>query len=261
MAINHTLLCVFIEMRAAGLVGSGRSRTMLDLGEQNWFGDVDPAELHGVIDRFHGRESGARLHAELDALLAASERDDWAVARLLYSALVEVEVYRAIDLNGTEIAERHDLNHPVPITEQFDLVTNLGTGEHIFNQAQLFRTVHERTRPGGLMMHWLPNQGCYDHGFYNYHPTFVHDLAAANGYGVCILLLVDAKRFPAVVHPIEEREPYVKLALSGELTNYSMILALLRKPASDAPFGIPQQGYYDNRLPEELRDAWQRLPR
>ncbi len=95
--------------------------------------------------------------------------------------------YMALDMHGSPESTFVDLNKEYSCNEEFDLVTNLGTSEHIFNQAQVFRTIHDLTAVNGLMFHGLPYQGQYDHGFYNYHPTFFFDLAAANDYQIIFL--------------------------------------------------------------------------
>ena len=169
--------------------------------------------------------------------------------------------YRAVDLHGTAISEQHDLNLPLPFADKFDVVTNLGTAEHVFNQYQAFKSVHEKTKPGGIMIHALPNQGCYDHGFYNYHPTFVFDLCEANRYRIVTLLYTDATCSPITLTPLPDRATYVSLALQEKLSPHSGLLAVLRRPLDDLPFAIPQQGYYDNQLAPELSAAWSRLPR
>ena len=93
------------------------------------------------------------------------------------------------------------------------------------------------------------------------HPTLVHDLAAANGYAPLLFWLVDSARAPAVTRSIAERENYVRLALSGDLGAFSHMLVLLKKDEAESRFRAPRQGYYDDRLPAELAQAWQRLPR
>src|SRR5262249_24195919 len=67
-------------------------------------------------------------------------------------------------------------------TRTFDLVTNLGTLEHCFDQASGFRNMHNLTNVGGYMLHCLPSQGLVNHAFYNYHPRIISELAVANSY-------------------------------------------------------------------------------
>ena len=41
------------------------------------------------------------------------------------------------------------------------------------------------------MLHGMPFSGWYDHGFYNFQPTFYLDLAIANNYGNLGLFYVE----------------------------------------------------------------------
>src|SRR5262249_19100628 len=67
---------------------------------------------------------------------------------------------------------------------RFDLVTNLGTTEHVINQWNAFRIAHDLTKPGGVMIHNLPCQGNFTHGLVNYTPKFFWYLARSNNYTV-----------------------------------------------------------------------------
>jgi SAM-dependent methyltransferase len=262
IALPHVLM--LWALRNTGFVGPGKSRSILEFGEQNWFGDVDVGEIRQFLDKLQPTEPDcAQWRVRLGELIAAPRDDAWLfdVARLFYRVIFGEHSYRAVDLHGTAIAERHDLNLPLPFPEQFDVVTNLGTGEHVFNQYQVYKSLHEKTRPGGVMILSLPNQGCYDHGFFNYHPTFVFDLSQANKYQIVTLLYMDGTKSPAALTPVPNRAAYVKMALDGKLSNYSALLAALRRPPDDAPFAVPWQGYYDNQLPPELTAAWKELPR
>jgi len=264
MAIALPHILFLWSLRSAGFVGPGKSRSILEFGEQNWFGDVEPREMKQFLDKLEPREPAVpELRRRLDRLLAEAPSDQrlFDLARLFYAIIFGEHAYRAVDLHGTPLAEPHDLNLPLPFADQFDIVTNLGTGEHVFNQYQVFRSVHEKTKPDGIMIHSLPNQGGYDHGFYNYHPTFVFDLAQANRYQVVTLLYGDGTTSPSTLTPMPDRAAYVSLALKGKLSNYSWLMAALKRPADDLHFVVPRQGYYDNQLPAELMAAWKALPR
>lgn len=208
-------------------------------------------------------ELGEALKSRLDALSSQQDitKSLFDIALIFYKVITEFDIYRAIDLHGTEAADPFDLNEPLPIEEQFDLVTNLGTAEHVFNQYQFFRSVHESTSPGGLMVHALPNQGAYDHGFYNFHPIFVFDLCRMNGYDMLNFSYIDGTKTPKAIIPIDSREKYVKMAVDKKLSDYSALIAVLRKASAESEFKVPQQGYYDNALPPDLAEAWSRLPR
>ena len=127
---------------------------------------------HQGLSHTGGRRSVARQYPE------ASQGYD------LYRKL-GIGEYVSFDLLD-ERAERCDFNNPPRGTEDFDIVTNFGTSEHIFNQAAIMRFMHELTRVNGVMLHVLPVAGGRDHGFYNYHPSFFWDIATANGYEVLV---------------------------------------------------------------------------
>lgn len=95
--------------------------------------------------------------------------------------------YKALDIFDGEEVLLFDLNLESPgedLVSHFDLVTNFGTTEHVINQFNAFKTVHELTRPGGLIYHDLPLSGYHMHGYFNYTPLFFQHLAISNNYEV-----------------------------------------------------------------------------
>ena len=44
-------IALFWSLRSTGIVGPGKSRSVLEFGEQNWFGDLDPSELCQLLDQ------------------------------------------------------------------------------------------------------------------------------------------------------------------------------------------------------------------
>jgi hypothetical protein len=138
IALPHVLM--LWALRDKGIVGPGKSQSILEFGEQNWFGDVDVVEIRQFLDKLEQTEPAcAEWRVRHSQLVAAAREDQWLfdVARLFYRIMFGEHTYRAIDLHGTSIAEKHDLNLPLPFADQFDVVTNLGTGEHVFNQYQV----------------------------------------------------------------------------------------------------------------------------
>lgn len=94
--------------------------------------------------------------------------------------------YVAIDVNDKFGSLVMDLSRPLAETygyrETFDLVINNGTGEHIFNQFEVYRNAHRLCAVNGLMLHIMPFIGFLNHGFFSFHPLLYLDLASANGY-------------------------------------------------------------------------------
>lgn len=102
--------------------------------------------------------------------------------------------YVSIDGNGRGSVTR-DLNKKLPPTiKPFDLVTDFGTGEHIFDQGQVWRTLHLLTKVGGFIAFDRPTSGYPGHGFYLCDEGLFRDIAAANGYEVIQLEPATTKR-------------------------------------------------------------------
>ena len=134
--------------------------------------------------------------------------------------------YEAIDANG-QGTYTADLNLPLCrediLSWRFDLVTDFGTGEHIFDQGRLWRTLHHLTKPGGYIAFDRPSQGYSKHCFYLITAGLIHDLALANGYTI--------KRLE------------IKKTPRGQL-----LRGILRTPRFPLPFQHPQQGKYQATL-------------
>lgn len=133
--------------------------------------------------------------------------------------------YEAIDGNGRGTMTA-DLNLRLPIHEgwasAFDLVTDFGTGEHVFNQYQVFKTIHDLCKAGGFMVFDRPAQGYEEHCFWLVNECVYRDLAAANGYEV--------------------------MALENEATTRGKLLRGVMRKATDRKFIIPQQRRYHKLL-------------
>jgi len=158
------------------------------------------------------------------------------LARVWYEQELGCGRYVSIDGNGKGTVTA-DLNLPIAainpllnaegletlLDQPFDLVTDFGTGEHIFDQAQVWRTMHTLTKPGGFIAFDRPSQGYGKHCYYVTNECLYRDIAAANGYEVVWL----------------ERAATAR----GEL-----IRGVYRLAYSAAPFRTPQQGRYLDSL-------------
>lgn len=107
------------------------------------------------------------------------------------------------------------------------------------------------------MLHALPHQGGPDHGFYNYHPTFFHDLAAANGYRLAMLVLMSGSATGDRLDTLKDRDSFSRLVAKGDLAPNSGLFAALLRPFETRPFQTPMQGYYAGELTEAGRTAWE----
>jgi hypothetical protein len=93
--------------------------------------------------------------------------------------------YAAIDIDGSPGSIPLDLNYddvPSNFKGKYEVVTNYGTTEHVANQLNAFKVIHDLTKPGGIMIHSVPAQGMFNHGLVNYNPKFFWMLSRSNGY-------------------------------------------------------------------------------
>lgn len=225
---------------------------VLEIGRANWYGDVG-------ADKFHEqRAKWSRDHCPAPATL-----DTWTVADWYYSFMLRGPTRVPIDLdpNCPEPVHRLDLNNRLnwkdgtlsECMSSFDLVINTGTCEHVFDQRRVWETIHDACKPGGLMVHALPLWGWLDHGFYNYHPTFVADLAAENGYKIAAWLFCE---FQGDYHAWanEPRDFELFRALRGSRKSAMMHVAFVKEKGD--PFRVPMQGVYSGRATTSQLESW-----
>ena len=142
--------------------------------------------------------------------------------------------YSAIDIfegDGTIIFDLNRQEPAVDMLNRYDLVTNFGTTEHVINQYLSMKTIHEITKPGGVIYHQLPLSGYYTHGYFAYTPLLFNQLAEANQYDV--ILEGYTKGLPA-----KSPEFMVKNGYPDPEFHDFGIEFILRK-TSDAPFRVP----------------------
>jgi hypothetical protein len=186
MGIGNNVIDLLIDLRKAGYIGTRTS--VMEIGAQQLgnsflestdrlarlgelFGIIRPLPLPPPIPTYivHGTTE------HLDASAPAA-RDFWLWLGFSYAA---------IDIDGSPGSIPLDLNFddlPQDKFGKYDLVTNFGTTEHIVNQLNAFKIIHELTAPGGIMVHRLPAGGMLNHGLVNYNPKFFWMLARGNGY-------------------------------------------------------------------------------
>lgn len=204
-----------------------RGGSLLEIGEANWYGDMDPRDI------------------------APDAADLFAIAKVVYRSLFAPTIVEAVDINGTPNAMRQNLNAPLELPRQYDVVINHGTAEHVFNIAQVFASMHDACKVGGYMVHESPFTGWRDHGFYTLQPTLFYDVAGANGYELASLSIAHIESRQII--RVASREHCHSLVRKAPKD--SILFVVMRKSGPE-PFRVPMQGYYDGRLSEEGRKAW-----
>jgi hypothetical protein len=229
---------------------------VLELGESNWYGDVATEQLEQDIARI------VTLGPERDAMLirlrsaSSSDRKNrlYDIARVFYDTFLQPASYTAIDPGTPDSKYKFDLNQPVPLKETFDVAINIGTGEHVFNVYQFYKTAHDLTAQGGLMIHSAPFTGWIDHGFYSFQPTFFFDLARANRYH--LLTFVIAQLNPFRYAQIKSHDELPALIKSEGIPPNTHINVVFRKATGPVEFKPPTQGYYAGTLSPDAARIW-----
>ncbi|WP_373036550.1 hypothetical protein [Sulfurimonas sp.] len=152
-------------------------KTIIEFGSQDIDTDID--SLHDFIRSFNKKP--------LDLKDYISENYSRLSTRYLYESIC-IKKYDCIDIDGTHNSLKFDLNYNLQdkynFTKKYDIVTNFGTTEHIFNQYSCFENIHNLCNEEGLMIISLPIEGYSNHCFFNYHPTFFEHLANNNNYEI-----------------------------------------------------------------------------
>jgi hypothetical protein len=253
VAITALEYLVFSTLRNHGQLPA--SPRVLELGESNWYGDVAIEQLEQDLNQYVDEPARAAMDARLREAWASNAKSRlYDVARIFFDVFLRPASYTAIDPGTPGSQYKFDLNQPVPLSEKFDVTINIGTGEHVFNVFQFYKTAHDLTADGGLMMHSAPFTGWIDHGFYNFQPTFFFDLSRANQYHVVTFVIAQLNpfRYAQITH----HDELPALIRSEGLPANTHINVVLRKPAQALEFKVPTQGYYAGTLSPEAAKMW-----
>ncbi len=190
----------FMVLLAHSLVDLLEERpTVIEIGNQT----LNPGiALDVVIKRSQGHP-----RIDLDGLqrLKGLAREDQRTKAAEYYRCLGFSEYKAIDTNDRYDSLVMDLNKDIRREYGFDrtfsLVTNNGTGEHIFDQASVFRNVHNLTKKNGISLHILPWLNHVNHGFYNFQPNLFYSLAKANNYRIITVGLGHREGYGVIADP------------------------------------------------------------
>lgn len=138
------------------------------------------AAAFGVVERSFGsappKANAPGVEAQATDTPYAKDLWDWLGCR-----------YAAIDYDSSPHCLKLDLNFddvPTDHRGAYDLVTNFGTTEHVVNQLQAMKVIHDLARHRGIMLHTVPSQGNADHAMFNYNPKFFWCLSRSCRYHI-----------------------------------------------------------------------------
>lgn len=164
---------------------SGRAPQILDIGSQ-CLHDATPEAIRALASRHPGPSQASDQEIERVAYFSTPRPGE----RTAYlSELLDLTGigYHSYDIAPALRTTIFDLNtDQVPVEDRgaFDVVLNCGTSEHVINQWNCFKVMHDAVKIGGVIMHQVPSSGYLDHGYFCYHEGLFRDLAKANRYSV-----------------------------------------------------------------------------
>lgn len=220
MGINAELVELAARFRQSGIL---TGNTVIELGAQDVC--VVDSRIKKILSDF-----------QLPTTMGRIEQ-----AHELYRSLGFTE-YHSIDASGEKNAFLFDLNNDLMETysfnRSFDLVTNLGTAEHCFDQRTVFKNIHNLCKVGGTIIHALPAQGNVNHAFYNYHPRFFTDLAVANNYEVISLCFTVDYNSELVNYTLENFKAW---------DSHDVLFYAVFRKTGDTEFHLPFDGMFSSQ--------------
>ena len=162
--------------------------SLLDLGPQ------DLTASYETVLQVARRHMSAEAAQNITNKIYMEEGIDWGISKcqLLFYSIFGISSYRSLDLYDPRADYPFDLNYHVPVFRRFDLVTDFGTSEHIFNIKGFFMSVHRLLKDDGIALHVIPAFGELNHGLFVMCPLLFRMLAEQNGYEILDLRYVDS---------------------------------------------------------------------
>lgn len=133
------------------------------------------------------------------------------------------------------VDEVADLNFPLDQRHhrQYDMVIDSGTTEHVFNVGNVFVSVAQALRVGGIVYHCNP-LAMFNHGYWNISPVAYHDFYTQNGFEI---LRLDMQRKGEFI-PLERVNGF-------RLDDYSRIMMVcVARKLADCQGYFPMQAKY-----------------
>jgi len=173
-------------------------------------------------------------------------------ARLLYEALGMK--YDCVDVDGRVGSVVLDLNFdsvPPEHKSKYGLVTNHGTSEHILNQFNVFKSMHDFARPGAVLIHAVPFTVHLEHGFFNYQPNFFEALARYNSYETLGIWVGPDWQLASFI----PWDPTLLdfLTLTAKTTH---LLVVAQRKMYEKEFCVPFQEIYEDMVPDDVRSRY-----
>jgi hypothetical protein len=149
---------------------------------------------------------------------------------------------------------------PYGLKGSFDLLVNAGASEHVANQDDCFRIMHDLTRVGGVMYHEVP-AFLFGHGLVNYSPLFFLQLARLNDYTPQFFKIRTSRgSIPQYVRVINRKRGGGSPLDLNEMIDVSIAVAFIKRRNDEfcTPIDLPRSmmaKHYLRRMRTVLTDA------
>jgi hypothetical protein len=256
MAVGFVDLQAILRLRAKGLLPDGFS--IAEIGAQQ-IGNcarrdesIIPAyaEAFGVPLRDFGSAPPKTAAGSIEIL-----SDNAPPAKLFWEWLGCR--YAAVDIDRSPHVISLDLNFddvPAEHKGKYQLVTNLGTTEHVANQNQAMKIIHDLTAVGGMMVHSLPAQGYSNHGLINYNPKFFWMLARSCRYRWLDMRVmydtVSTAISSDIINEVAQFDPESAEKLKAQQVVDASLLFILQK-CEDIPFVPPLDAHFNGVVDDQ----------
>jgi hypothetical protein len=188
-------------------------------------------------------QSLARTYGVSLPRLASGPGPAYAEALLQALGAEQVDSIDASDYEGaTRIA---DLNEPLAGDRQYSCVVDAGTLEHVYNLAGAFANCLRLLRPGGHILHMVPCNNYFGHGFHQFGPeVFYRTYAEENGCRVVAMVLVELDRGGRWFKVPDPKLCRRRITFANAFPSQLMVLAEKLTDTACLPHW-PQQSDYD----------------
>ena len=241
MGIGQQIIGIYNELFSR--INRNEINNVCELGRQNLAinNNIDPKifKLFSLFNKNPPKE-----------ILGIAPQDNWGVrAKILYEGL-GID-YFSIDIDNEEKNEDSKTNFAIDLNfssidknlfNKFNLVTNFGTSEHIFNQLNFFKTMHDLTSVNGYMISEVPCMFGLNHGMYKYEPKFFTDIARSNAYNIIGFWVV-------LDPPSESVYPWSEQLHIKNCSDMS-IITIMQK-TNNNEFCVPLCGNYEMKIKDK----------
>lgn len=134
-----------------------------------------------------------------------------------------------------------NLNLPVPkeLHNQFDVVVDAGTLEHLSNLSTALENLFNILSVDGIYYFSVPCNNWVDHGFFQFSPTFFVDLCKENPSLELVELCISTAN---AYHDISKINPFFKIALTRS-SERLIVTGIIKKKGASLNLNLMQSKY------------------